>query len=207
MLKKIYIDFKRRNRKNVFLRNAVLDTTCFVDYTAMCVNELGNRDAIEIGAGGCIRGSIFLQKGEPDGQLPRIKIGKNFYLGGGSIIGVVEEIVIGDNVIIAGETHIFDNNNHPTSPEKRREMSTTGDFFGDLWKWNRAEHRPVIIEDNVWIGECCSILKGITIGKGSIVGCRSVVTKNVPPYSIVAGNPAQVVKRLKGDECNIKKFS
>lgn len=205
MIKRIYKTWMKNKRKKSFLKNATLDSSIFIDYTALCVNELGKRNAIQIGSGGCVRGQIILQKagiGEPN---PMIKIGKNFYLGGESVIGAVESIIIGDNVIIAGNTHIFDNNNHPTSPQKRLKMSTSGDFFGELWKWNKSDHSPIVIEDNVWIGECSSILKGVTIGKGSVVGCRSVVTKDVPPYSVVAGNPAHVVKRLM-DESDIKKF-
>ena len=54
-----------------------------------------------------------------------------------------------------------------------------------------------MIEDNVWIGERSTILKGVHIGKGSIVASNSVVVKDVPPYSIVAGNPAKIVKMLE----------
>lgn len=115
---------------------------------------------------------------------------------GGTHIGAVESIIIGDDVIIAGNTHIYDNNNHPTDPGRRLEMSRSGDFYGPLWSWAQSDHKPIIIEDNVWIGERCAILKGVRIGKGAIVGCNSVVTHDVPEYSIVAGNPAKVVKEL-----------
>ena len=54
--------------------------------------------------------------------------------------------------------------------------------------------KPVIIEDDVWIGTRVTILKGVTVGKGAIIGACSVVTKDVPPHSIVVGNPAKVVK-------------
>lgn len=53
---------------------------------------------------------------------------------------------------------------------------------------------PVMIGDNVWIGDKASILSGVTIGKGAIVACNAVVTKDVPPYSVVAGVPAKVIK-------------
>ncbi|MST85779.1 hypothetical protein FYJ73_14080 [Prevotellaceae bacterium LKV-178-WT-2A] len=53
---------------------------------------------------------------------------------------------------------------------------------------------PVVIEDNVWIGDKASIHSGVTIGKGTIVACNAVVTKDVPPYSVVAGVPAKVIK-------------
>ncbi len=57
-----------------------------------------------------------------------------------------------------------------------------------------AEEKPVVIEDDVWIGSRVTILPGVTIGRGSVVGAAAVVTKDVPPYSVVAGNPAKVVK-------------
>ena len=56
--------------------------------------------------------------------------------------------------------------------------------------------RPVFIEDNCWIGQNAAILKGVTIGQGSIVGANSVVTHDVPSHSVVAGNPARIIKRL-----------
>ena len=59
----------------------------------------------------------------------RIEIGNRFYGGGGTHIGAVESIAIGDDVIVAGNTHIYDDNNHPTEPDKRLEMSRSGDFF------------------------------------------------------------------------------
>ena len=70
-------------------------------------------------------------------------------------------------------------------------------FYGDEWDWKYSDQKNVIIEDNVWIGERSTILKGVHIGKGSIIACDSVVTKDVPEYSVAAGNPAQTVKRLK----------
>lgn len=116
-----------------------------------------------------------------------------------SIIGSVNSIRIGSCVIISNEVHIFDNNNHPTSPKARREMCMGG-FHTDAWRWEHSASKPVVIEDNVWIGERSTILKGVTIGKGAIVACQSVVTKDVPPYTIVAGNPARVVKEITDEE-------
>ena len=73
-------------------------------------------------------------------------------------------------------------------------------FDGDAWKWKYADSAPIVIEDNVWIGEYSAILKGVTIGTGSIVASHAVVTKDVPPYTIVAGNPARVVKEIAHGE-------
>ncbi len=59
-----------------------------------------------------------------------------------------------------------------------------------------CEPRPIRIEPNVWLGFDCVILPGVTVGEGSIAGARSVVNTDVPPYSVVAGNPARVIRRL-----------
>lgn len=125
-----------------------------------------------------------------------LTIGENTTIRRNSYIGCINRITIGNNVIISNNVHIYDNNNHPTNPLKRLEMSKSG-FYSSLWEWTRSDMKPVIIEDNVWIGERSTILKGVTIGRGSIVGCDSVVTKNVPPFCIVAGNPAKIVKHLE----------
>lgn len=90
-------------------------------------------------------------------------------------------VTIGNNVLIAGHTmiipanHIFSDRNTPIG---RQGCTTKG----------------IYIEDDVWIGHACSILDGVTIGKGAVIGAGSVVTKDIPPYSIALGNPAQVVK-------------
>lgn len=60
-----------------------------------------------------------------------------------------------------------------------------------------AEEKPVIIEDDVWIGSRVTILPGVRIGTGSIIGASAVVSKDIPPYSTAVGNPAQVVKSRK----------
>ena len=124
-----------------------------------------------------------------------VQIGSNTTIRHGTIIGCVNSIDIGNNVIISNNVHIYDNNNHPVSPSLRKTMTSRG-FYGDDWAWKHSDSAPIIIEDNVWIGERSTILKGVRIGEGSIVGCASVVTKDVPKYSIVAGNPAKVVKTL-----------
>lgn len=125
----------------------------------------------------------------------KITIGSNCCIYNGSIIGSVSAITIGDCVIISNRVHIYDNNNHPTDPETRRQLCM-GDFDDPAWGWIHADNAPIVIGDNVWIGEYAAVLKGVTIGEGAIVASHAVVTKDVPPYTIVAGNPARVVKEL-----------
>ncbi|MDO4243410.1 MAG: acyltransferase [Actinomyces sp.] len=128
----------------------------------------------------------------------RLEIGSDCWIGGAgsTMIGAIDSLVIGTGVIISNHVRIYDNNNHPTSPEARERM-TRGEHGGPLWSWTEADSAPVVIEDNVWIGEFATVLKGVTVGRGSVVASHAVVTKDVPAYSIVAGNPATVVKRLR----------
>lgn len=126
----------------------------------------------------------------------RIEIGDYSYLSRSSVIGSVESIIIGRYAVISNHVHIYDNNNHPTDPETRKKMSIEG-YHTPAWRWEYSAHAPIVIEDNVWIGEYSAILKGVTIGEGSIIASHSVVTRDIPPYTIAAGNPARIVKRLE----------
>jgi acetyltransferase-like isoleucine patch superfamily enzyme len=117
---------------------------------------------------------------------PILRISNQTYLGPGLSVSIAKEIYIGSYCHIASNVTISDNDGHPTDPE-RRAMHEPVDIDAVS---------PVRIEDNVWIGEGVCILKGISIGRCSIVAAKSVVTKNVEPYSIIAGNPAIVVKKV-----------
>lgn len=128
-----------------------------------------------------------------------IRIGNNSCVYLDSVIGSVNSIRIGNCVIISNHVHIYDNNNHPTSPRRRHQMCLDG-FEGDAWQWRHSESAPIVIGDDVWIGEYAAVLKGVTIGEGSIVASHAVVTKDVPPYTIAAGNPARVVKEIAHEE-------
>lgn len=179
-----------------FTKNALYEeNTCF-DEKASCTNKTGKKENIRIGRNCMIRCQIIVL------GTGKISIGDNTYIGVNSRIGATQNISIGNDVIIASQVHIYDNNNHPTSPTERLKMTQSADYFGELWSWTESEHAPVTIYDNVWIGERCTILKGVTIGKGSIIGANSVVTHDVPDYVIAAGNPAKVVKKLSSREGN-----
>ena len=75
---------------------------------------------------------------------------------------------------------------------------SSGDMLKDF-NWNIVKTKPIVIEDDVWVGFNSIILKGVTIGKGSIVAAGSVVSKDVEPFTVVAGNPALVIKKMKNE--------
>ena len=127
-----------------------------------------------------------------------VKIGDNTTIRYNTKISAVNSVKIGSHVIISNNVSIVDHNSHPISPTKRYEMTTAG-TTSKLWFPEESKFSEVIISDNVWIGEKVTILKGVHIGEGSIVASNAVVTKDVPSYTIVAGNPARIVKNLEND--------
>lgn len=113
----------------------------------------------------------------------------------GSCIHARERIEIGQNCLIGGNCQIFDCNAHHLSMDNSaNRINTTGIT------------KPIIIEDNVWIGANCIILPGVKIGEGSIIAAGSVVNKDVPARSIVGGNPAVVIKTWEEIQKNIKLY-
>ena len=182
---------KRKYNYKQFKKHAQCGTCLDLNANSDCICD-GN-GFIKIGNNCRIFGRLLTQD---EGV---IIIGDNTCIYERTFIGSVSHITIGNKVIISNHVHIFDNNNHPTSPQIREQMCLNG-FDGDAWRWKHSESSPIVIEDNVWIGEYSSIFKGVRIGKGSIVAAHAVVTKDVQPYSIVAGNPAKVVKKLESAE-------
>jgi acetyltransferase-like isoleucine patch superfamily enzyme len=114
-----------------------------------------------------------------------IKIGNGCGFSGTSI-GVKESLVIGDNVLVGANSFITDFDWHSLNALDR-------DNAADV------KSRKVVIEDNVWIGLNCVILKGVHIGRNSIIGAGSVVTKSVPADSICGGNPCRVLRSIPPD--------
>lgn len=123
----------------------------------------------------------------------KIIIGNNTSIRDNVSIRCSNQITIGDNVIFSFNIVVTDNNNHPINPEDRLKMINSG-WSTDHWNLKHSESSPIKIGNNVWVGQNCFILKGVNIGDNSIVAAATVVTKNVPENSIVAGNPGKVVK-------------
>jgi acetyltransferase-like isoleucine patch superfamily enzyme len=116
-----------------------------------------------------------------------ISIGKDVQINDYVHIGAVGSITIGDNVLMASKIYISDHN-HGSYDEliSDHPMSIPMD--------RKAICKPVVIGNNVWLGESVCVLPGVTIGEGCVIGALSVVTKSIPPYSIAVGSPAKVVK-------------
>ena len=117
---------------------------------------------------------------------PVLRVGDHTYLGYELTISVGREVTLGRNCLIGDRVIIADQDGHPLDADARRRGESVP----------RGHIRPVVIEDDVWIGTRAVILKGVRIGRGAIVGAGSVVTSDVPPNTVACGNPARVVKQL-----------
>lgn len=137
----------------------------------------------------------------------RITIGDCCSFGSRTMIDCRERVEIGNHVLVSWDVSIADYEAHPLDPEERAwEMEHSQAMLWPQFAIKRKAHKPyepvfkakpIVIEDKVWIGARAMILKGVRIGYGSIVAAGAVVTRDVPPYSIAAGNPAVVVKTLR----------
>ncbi|MDP1842845.1 MAG: acyltransferase [Sediminibacterium sp.] len=118
---------------------------------------------------------------------PEIIIGNNVCFNTDVHIGAINKVFIGDNVLIASRVYISDHSHGEITAEAIKLPPSKRALFSK---------GPVIIENNVWIGEGVSILPDVIIGVNSIIGANSVVTRSIPPNSVVVGNPARVIKTI-----------
>jgi len=191
LIRRIPQKIKAGIKLNIFRENCIMGNNVTVSANANCSKESLAKIIIGNNCDICCN---LIAKGEAI-----LEVGHHTTIRGETIVGAYQSIKIGNYVIISNSVRIYDNNNHPTSPKKRMQMCSTGNFYSDDWNWCHSDCKPIIIEDNVWIGERSTILKGVKIGKGSIIASNTVVTKDVPPFSVVAGNPGKVVKVLEND--------
>jgi len=129
-----------------------------------------------------------------------IQIGNWVFIGTGTRLWSAERIELGDRVLVSHNVDIHDSDSHPANSTARFEQTKAILTTGHPPVNPGIIAAPVRIEDDAWIGFGASILKGVTIARGAIVGARSVITKDVPPYTVVVGNPAKIVRELRPDE-------
>ena len=148
---------------------------------------------ISIGADCLIEGLLVTETNQSE-----IKIGNNVYIGGQTNLDCVKSIAVEDDVLISYQCIIVDSDNH--SLLYRIRKNDVADWKRGHHDWSTTASAPVRIKRGAWIGARSIILKGVTIGEGGIVAAGSVVTKDVPPWTIVGGNPARVIRELTDDE-------
>lgn len=116
-----------------------------------------------------------------------IRVGNDCGFTGATLVAA-ERIEIGNHVLLGANVTITDTDFHPIDPAERRVAI------------NNGRHKPVVLEDDVFVGMGSIILKGVTLGRASVVGAGSVVTGDVPPRVLVAGNPARIIRNLQAPD-------
>ena len=133
------------------------------------------------------------------GSQGRVSVGQ-FALVNGAWIICDAEVEIGDYALISWNVVLMDTYRVPLDPIARRRQLRQVPLAPDRRFPPDPAARPIRVGRNAWIGFDCCLMPGVTVGEGSIVGARSVVFENVPPYTIVAGNPARVIRKIENDE-------
>lgn len=181
--------------KRIFYK--VDSSSIFRDFNIRLDNPIHGKMYLTIGKNCIISGDFIFES--KDGH---ISIGDHTYIGGSTFISH-NSIEVGNNVTIAWGCTIYDHDSHSLNYlDRRRDVDDelddirNGRNFIQNKDWSNVNSKPIKICDDAWIGMNCIILKGVTVGEGAIVGAGSVVTKDVPSWTVVAGNPATVVKEI-----------
>lgn len=137
-----------------------------------------------------------------EGKLGSVIIGEKTFINKDTKIMSINSIKIGSHVTMSFGVMIYDHDSHSIDYRERQKdinkILDTQNLNNDIENkdWSSVNNSPIFIGNNVWIGFQAAILKGVTVGDGAIIAAKAVVTKDVPAWSIVAGNPARVVKEI-----------
>ncbi|HEY5345714.1 MAG TPA: DapH/DapD/GlmU-related protein [Verrucomicrobiae bacterium] len=182
----------------VIPENVVVDVTAYIETTfsfQFYRSQLSGGVEYKHGA------STYLGTMFDVGPRGRVTLGEYALVHGARII-CDSEIFIGDYALISWNVVLMDTYRVPLNAQERRrelELISTRELriaSADV------PAKPIRIERNVWIGFDACVLPGVTIGEGSVIGAKSVVTENVSPFTVVAGNPARVIRQLDSQEKN-----
>jgi galactoside O-acetyltransferase len=185
----------KKNRTEI----SVGKTTVLNKAFRLDIREKNNKRRIKIGANNNLSCKLILESNEG-----YIQIGDNCFINGGTNLISRSSITIGDFVTIAWNVSIYDHDSHSLNYLERRAdieqqllQARAGNSLIINKNWATVNSKPIKICNDVWIGMNAIILKGVTVGEGAIVAAGAVVTKDVAPYTVVAGNPAVMVKVIQ----------
>lgn len=194
--------------QKIFNRLGKTDVSLFIKASSMVDlkqvemvmrKPLQTKKYLILGENSIVQGRFVFER-----ETGEITIGSNTFIGGSTFV-CINKIEIGNDVLISWGCTIIDNDSHSLEWIHRKDdvkdwkRGVDENQVGKYKNWEHIKSSPIKICDKVWIGFHSIILKGVTIGEGAVVGAGSVVTKDVPPYSIVAGNPARIIKKLEGE--------
>lgn len=145
------------------------------------------RGHLSIGAFSIIEGRIVFEGNA------NVRIGERTFIGS-SLIDAYTSVNIGNDVLISWGCDILDHDSHTLEFKLRK--NDVLDWYHGCKDWTYVKNAPVTINNKVWIGLRCIILKGVSIGEGSVVAAGSVVIRDVPSWTLVGGNPARILRQL-----------
>jgi acetyltransferase-like isoleucine patch superfamily enzyme len=176
--------------------NAIIDDTAYIGTT---FSFLFFRSQLPVGIQYGRGASTYLGTMLDVGPKGRVVLGDYALVHGARII-CDSEIVIGDYALISWNVVLMDTYRIPLAIQERRQELEKLAQRSDRLPATEVPVKPIHIAPNVWIGFNACVLPGVTIGEGAIVGARAVVATDVPPFTIAAGNPARVVRKISRDE-------
>jgi acetyltransferase-like isoleucine patch superfamily enzyme len=183
--------FANRIRQIEYKKRSVIGVGSRVYAPGSIDNFSGIKSAITIGNHSHVYGRLvaFAHGGS-------VTIGDYCFIGDHSRIWSMSSIFIGNRVFVSHGVNIHDNTAHSLSAKERHQhflQIYNGNGHQAIKMLNNVAANPIVINDDAWIGFNATVLKGVTIGRGAVVGACAVVTKDVLPYAVVVGNPARVV--------------
>lgn len=199
MINKILKKIMKKKSKNTKISNNIIIGKGSVLLTNTSFRyDINSNNPVTIGENSMLNCNFIFEsdKGE-------ISIGDRTFINAGTNLISRSKIEIGNDVTIAWGCTLYDHNSHSIDwKERRNDIEQqindykNGENFIKNKNWETVKSRPIKICDKVWLGFNVTVLNGVTIGEGAIVGACSVVRENVEPWTIVAGNPAKVIKRI-----------
>ncbi len=191
-MKIFFNKIKRRLRRIIFgekiYYNCICGKDCKLLRRGIIVNNPEEKHRITLGNNVYVLGELNV--GDYKGN---ITIGDWTYIGDDSKIWSGESITIGSRVAISYNVNIHDTISHSLLAKERYDHMVEILTNGHPKKLVNVPSNPIVIEDDVWIGFNSIILKGVRIGKGAVIGAGTVITHDVPEYSIVVGNPQRII--------------
>ena len=199
-LRQIYKNFRKKKQLTTASAYINIDPTTVLgdNFNLELHNPSTGQNYLSIGQQCMIDASFVFET-----SCGQVSIGNHVHIGGGTQLISRNRITIGDDVIIAWNCTIYDHNSHSIYWNERKSDVLTEWQNGTCQKpilfnknWSVVKDAPISIGNKVWIGFGVTILKGVNIGEGAVIAAGSVVTKDVPAYTIVGGNPAKFIKKI-----------
>ncbi|WP_147614942.1 acyltransferase [Treponema pectinovorum] len=180
------LTYKQRALINEFVdffkfRKVIKGQRCYIDKTAQFIGK----ECVVLGNNVCIGMNANINiNGNREDKIKRLFIGDNSYIGRNFFVSTGKIVKIGDYFMASPNCSLIGQDHNISNP-----------FFSYL-NSKMELTKEIIIEDNVWLGDNVTVVGNVKIGRGSIIGAKSLVNKDIPPFSIAVGNPCKVIKRF-----------